>query len=199
VYIMNSDHVHPPLTSFFHFLFSIYSFYRGDSVCQVPKALHCTLLTLPPLPPPSIHSWAHMKQLQEVSLFYFTHVYEASEPYSPPSSHPFTLPPPQVLPPTLYLFCSPVFHFIFNSKVHVQRGFSMYPSCEYTFLWSVQPFFTLPYPFPPTLHYSTFIIHCYARYLNKYNPFLYRCLSFSFPFPCPSTCSSSTITNMFYI
>jgi hypothetical protein len=39
-----------------------------------------------------------------------------------------------------------VLSFIFNSKVNVQKGFLMYPPCEYTLLWSVQPLTPLLLP-----------------------------------------------------
>jgi hypothetical protein len=55
-------------------------------------------------------STPHIKQLQDVSLFYFTYIYEVHQPYSltfisfvhPPASHKYP-------PPVLYLFYSPVF------------------------------------------------------------------------------------------
>jgi hypothetical protein len=41
--------------------------------------------------------------------------------------------------PTTYCTCITGLSFIINSKVSVQRGFSVHLSCEYALLWSVQP------------------------------------------------------------
>jgi hypothetical protein len=92
----------------------------------------------------------HLKQLQEVSLFYFIYVYEANQLHLHSPSHEY----PPTHTHTLYLFYRPV--FIVNSKVNVERDFLLYPHYGYTSLWSVQPLTLFsPYSFPVTSHYST--------------------------------------------
>jgi hypothetical protein len=73
-----------------------------------------------------------------------------------------------------------------NPKVNIQRGFSVYPSCEYA-LVSSTPSVTLPYPFLPIPYYflPAFSTHHYVFYLHRCEVFWYCWLSFSFPFPPP--------------
>jgi hypothetical protein len=106
--------------SFFHFI-RTYSLYRGDSLCQFWIALHCTSVRLP-LPSsnfsPAIPFVPHLKQLLEISLFYFIYEYGAYQPYSltlissihHPCSH-------NHIPHCTYFT---VLSLIFNSKVNVR-------------------------------------------------------------------------------
>jgi hypothetical protein len=95
-------------THFFFIIIRIYSSFRGDSLWQLWIALHCTLVRLPPPPPFPTLSPTHLKQLQEVSSFYFLYVYGAHQPHSLTfiSSHNCTY--------------FTVLSFIINSKVNVQ-------------------------------------------------------------------------------
>jgi hypothetical protein len=94
--------------------------------------------------------------------------------------------------------------FMFTSKISVQRGFSMYLSCEwiYCILVSWTTFITLSWSFPPNHYYSTaFSIYHYVIYLHRCNIFWYCLLSiilFSFP-SSPEFHSSSEFSIYAYI
>jgi hypothetical protein len=95
---------------------------RGNSLCQVPIALHCTLVRSPPPSLPQTPSQPHLKRLQEVSSFYFMYMKPINHIPSP-SSPPFTF--PQVPPHTLYLFYS---HF-FSYHLAWQPKCPCFPHC----------------------------------------------------------------------
>jgi hypothetical protein len=87
--------------------------------------------------------------------------------------------------PTLY---SP---FIINSEVNVQRGFLIYPSCEYTLLWSVQfPLLLSLTPFlPPPIIQQLSIHIIMSSTSTDCNTFLYCWLSIFLPsFPSSPRC-----------
>jgi hypothetical protein len=88
-----------------------------------------------------------------------SHKYMKSIHHIPSSQSPsFTLPPHKSPPPThtVPILQSCLLLLIFKSNV--QRGFSMYPCCESTLLWSIQPLPLLSLtPLPPTqLFFSNF-------------------------------------------
>jgi hypothetical protein len=90
--------IYDVLYEFILFYFSIFT----RILWQFQVALHCTFVRLPPSStPPTNPSPPHLKQLWEVSSFYFMYVYEAHRPYSLtfisihlplPTSTPHTVP-----------------------------------------------------------------------------------------------------------
>jgi hypothetical protein len=66
----------------------------------------------------------------------------------------FIYPPPSHKYPPTHCAYFTVLSFTFSSKVHVQRGFSMCPRCEYALLCSVHPslLLSLTLPSPPLLN-----------------------------------------------
>jgi hypothetical protein len=126
--------------SLFHFT-SIYSLYGGDLLWQFWIALHCTLVRLPP---PSLSHHPNPESLKAITkcfivlfplciwspstLFLYLHLLHSPSPFW------------QVHPHCTYFS---VLSFIIHSKVNVQRSFSMYPSCEFVLLRSVQPLLLL--------------------------------------------------------
>jgi hypothetical protein len=137
-------------------------------------------ISLPHLSPP------YFKQLQKFSLFYFIYVCKVHQPYSLsfiPSIHP----PRSQCYPHPHMTCFTIVSIIFNYKVSVQRGFSIYLSCEYTTLWTVYPLYDSPFLFSPIPYYSTvFSTYHYAFYLHRCSVFRYYQLLFSFLFPSTS-------------
>jgi hypothetical protein len=90
-----------------------------------------TSLTL--IPSPTL-----TKTIAKVSLFYIIYVYKTHWTYSPFFISSTDPPPfPQVRPIHTHKDLFDL-SFISNSKVIVQRDFSMYSSCEYTVLRTVQ-------------------------------------------------------------
>jgi hypothetical protein len=176
---------------FFLIFISLYSLYRGrgrNLLWQFWTALHCTLVWL------SLHlstatlSPSHLKQLQgvhhSISSIYMKPI--NSIPSS--SSPPFILPFPQVSP--LHCTYFTVLSFIISSKVKAQMGFSMYLSCEYALLWSVQSFLLLSLvPSLPTSIIQQLSVHIFISstcidviYFGTVDS-----LSFSFLFPLPQS------------
>jgi hypothetical protein len=89
---------------------------------------------------------------------------------------------PSTIFPHLHLFHSPsslpqtplthmywtyfaVLSFIISFKVNVQRGFSKYPYCEYTSLWSVQP---LPNWFDLKAFFHVLLIKFHGTNMEKW-------------------------------
>jgi hypothetical protein len=124
-----SSSFHLFVSHLFFFFLSTYSLYRGDSLCQFPIALHCTLVRFPPPSHPHNLLLSHLKHLQDILSFYFMYVYEVHQPYSL-TFISFIHSLPTSTPPQCTYFT--VLSFIFNSKVNVRWDFSMYPSCAYT-------------------------------------------------------------------
>jgi hypothetical protein len=100
-------------------------------LCQFWAALHDTLFRfLQPSPqPPNLH-WPHLKQLQEVSWFYFTHVYEAYQPYSLTFISSIHSSSPTSTPSHTHCTYFTILSSVINSKVNVQRSFSTYSNYE---------------------------------------------------------------------
>jgi hypothetical protein len=129
----STTELYPQPSTFFFFLLG-YICCTGNSLWQFGIGLHCTLVRCPfhhPLDP----SLPHIKQLQEVSLFYFVYANEAHQPYSFTFTSSIHLPFPINTPsPTVPILQSCLLLLIPNSM------FLVYPCCEYTLLWSVHPF-----------------------------------------------------------
>jgi hypothetical protein len=99
------------------------------------------------VPPTSFQP--HLKQLQKVSVFYFVYISISTILLH---FHFLIHPPPSYkYPAHTYCIYLTVLSFITNPKVNVQRGFSTYPHCKCTLLWSVQhlPLLSLTPSFPP--------------------------------------------------
>jgi hypothetical protein len=107
------------VTDFFLSIFiRIYSLYKEDLNCdnsEEPYIVRWLTLShhLHPTHNPANTSPLHLKQLQEVSSFYFVYVYEAHQPYS------FTF-ISSILPLTSITYVI-VLSFTINSKVSVQE------------------------------------------------------------------------------
>jgi hypothetical protein len=91
--------------------------------------------------------------------------------------------------------------FIINSKVNIQRSFSIYPSCEYALLWSVQPPLLLPFTpsLPPSIIQQlsvNIVISSICTSVKYFNIVGYHFLLLSL-LPLAQQ-FNSTITNVFY-
>jgi hypothetical protein len=108
-------------------------------------------------------------------------VYEIHQPYSLTSVSSIHLSPPISTPHCTYFT---ILSFIFNSKVSVSKYFSMYPSCEYTVLWSVQPLplLSLSLPAPIINQFSVHIVLS-STCTDAVCFDIVDSLSLSFPFP----------------
>jgi hypothetical protein len=84
-------------SSHFIRMYSLYKEIHCDSSEEafIVHGLYCPYYLSPPTP-----SLSHLKQLQEVSSFYFIYVYESIKHSPSSSSPPFTLLPPTSFPPT---------------------------------------------------------------------------------------------------
>jgi hypothetical protein len=95
----------------------IYLLYRGDSLWQFQIDLYLYVGEIAPTFSPSRPlPCSHLKELQEVSLFYFIQVYEVHQSYSL-TLIPFIHPPPfqKYLPPTVSILQSCLLLLIFKS------------------------------------------------------------------------------------
>jgi hypothetical protein len=173
---------------------SIYS--SWVSLYQIPTVLQSTLdrLSLPclsfnPLPAPfkaiarGFVILFHVRIWSPSTIFSYFHLLHS----------PFSL---SQVPPHCTYFIG--LSFIFNSKVNIQRGFSMYPSCEFTLLWSVQPplLFSLN-PSLPLPIINSFQCIFYVLYLHRYSAS--RCCWLSiilFSFPSSSKCTGTSLKNL---
>jgi hypothetical protein len=101
------------------------------------------------------------------------------------SSLSFTFFPPTSTPPHTHFAYFIVLPFSIRIYVSVQRGFLMYPCCEYTLLWSSQPLpllsLTLLLANP---HFQQVSIHIliFSTYTDVIFYDIVDPLSFSFPF-----------------
>jgi hypothetical protein len=158
----------------FFFLLA-YIYCGGGLLWQFWIALCCTLVWLPHPSPLPTFSLSHLKQLQEVSLFYFLYEYEAHQPYCfifiSCTQHP---------PHVLYLFYSFVFQY--ESQSQCSKGFLDASQLWICFTLIVQA------PLPSTHYYSAaFSTYHYVIYLHGCEVFQYCWLSFSFSFLPPSS------------
>jgi hypothetical protein len=111
---------------FVSFIFiCLYSLCRGDSLCQFPIALHCTLARSPQ-PSPSTTPSSATESNCKMFHHYISFMYKSPIKHSPSFSSSFMLPLPQIPPDCTYFT---VLSFIFNSKISAQTGFLMYPHC----------------------------------------------------------------------
>jgi hypothetical protein len=145
---------------FFHkFFVRIYSWYMGGFIVTI------TIRLVLVWSPPSYPSSPHLKQLQEISLFYF--IYEVHQRYTV-TFISFFHPSPSYYyhPHILYLFYSPVFCYWYLNWC--SNGFlKVCPLWVYFTLVCSTPAITLPYPFTSPPPFSTsFTTHPYIFYLH---------------------------------
>jgi hypothetical protein len=151
----------------------------GGSIATIPNRLALYIDQIPPIstltPDPS-----HLKQLQEIELFYFIYVYEDHQPYSLTFIRPPHL--AQVPPHTILQSCLSSL----IPKLLFKRVSQYIPAVNILYFAQFHPFCysLLPLPFHSSLFSS-------IQYISLYPP-PYRCyvfqycwLPFSFPFPPP--------------
>jgi hypothetical protein len=163
----------------------MYSLYTVYSFWQVWKSLQCTLVRSTP-PYPSVPHSPFLTPLKEITRGFivllcifkwciptiFTHLHFLHSPS-----------PPQVPLHTLYLFYRPISHYQFLRQ-WLSRFPIVSPLSVYYNLVSSTPFIALPYPFPPTTHYSTtFNTYHYILWLHRCYVFWYcLCCNILFSF-----------------